>query len=84
MKSEFRNKMEEQYKDDFYNSLYVFQTRFDIPKNYCLEKPIGTGGFGVVLRASSLETGETLAIKKIIKVRNIILASFFKNSLFNS
>jgi hypothetical protein len=69
-----------QYNDDFYNSFFAFQTRFDIPKYYLLEKPIGTGGFGVVLRATLLETGEIVAIKKIVKVQKYF---FFFSNLIN-
>lgn len=55
-------------EDPFYNSFFVFQTRFDIPKYYQIDKPLGTGGFGVVVRAINLKSQEPVAIKKILKV----------------
>lgn len=55
-------------EDPFYHSFFIFQTRFDIPKYYQIDKPLGTGGFGVVLRAINSKTQEVVAIKKILKV----------------
>ena len=55
-------------EDPFYHSFFIFQTRFDIPKYYQIDKPLGTGGFGVVLRAINLQSQQPVAIKKILKV----------------
>ena len=60
--------MNAQIEDNFYHSFFIFQTRFDIPKYYKIDKPLGTGGFGVVLRAINLQTEQPVAIKKILKV----------------
>jgi glycogen synthase kinase 3 beta len=39
------------------------------PISYSAERVIGTGSFGVVYQATVLETGETVAIKKVLQDR---------------
>lgn len=60
--------MNSEIEDPFYHSFFIFQTRFDIPKYYQIDRPLGTGGFGVVLRAINLKSQQPVAIKKILKV----------------
>lgn len=53
--------------DPYFNSVFVFQTRFDVPKVYTIEMPLGTGGYGVVVKARDTRSCEKVAIKKIFK-----------------
>ena len=49
------------------HSFAVSGTRFHIPEQYELIKPIGQGAYGVVISANDTESGEKIAIKKITR-----------------
>ncbi|MFS8012812.1 putative protein-serine/threonine kinase CMGC-GSK family [Helianthus anomalus] len=53
--------------------------RNDQPKqtiSYMAERVVGHGSFGVVFQAKCLETGEAMAIKKVIQDKSLIISSF--------
>ncbi|KAL4435824.1 hypothetical protein ABPG74_015792 [Tetrahymena malaccensis] len=54
-------------EDPYFNSIFIFQNRFDVPKRYQLLVPIGIGGYGVVAKAFDQEKQDFVAIKKIFK-----------------
>ncbi|TDH66547.1 hypothetical protein CCR75_006484 [Bremia lactucae] len=47
------------------HSFYGKSTRFDVPKKYQLIKVVGAGTYGEVVAASDIESGTTVAIKKV-------------------
>ena len=45
---------------------------FELPKRYKPIKMIGRGTFGAVISATNANTGESVAIKKLAKIEDVI------------